>query len=93
VIHHFIVKPWLEPIYHGIYSRLLARLLLGDDVAVKVPREEVPLRMREGLVAGLERRRVAALDLARWHVRDVIPEWIGERTGGRLGRRRRNAPG
>jgi hypothetical protein len=76
VLHHFIVKPWLEPIFHGIYSRLLARLLLGEDVAVKVPREEVPLRMRDGFRALLERRRVDAADLTRWYARDVIPERI-----------------
>lgn len=90
VIHHFIVKPWLEPIFHGIYSRLLARLLLGDDVAIRVPREEVPLRMREGLRALVERRRVDALDLARWYVRDVIPEWVAAR---REAMRRRSGPG
>jgi len=88
VLHHYLRKPWLEPMYHGAYSRLLARLLLGDDVAIKVPRDEVPLRMRSGLRARIERRRVDATDLARWYVRDVIPEWIGERTGSR-----RRAPG
>jgi hypothetical protein len=73
VVHHFIVKPWLKPIYHGVYSRLLARLLLADDVPVKVPPDEVPLRMRDGLLAAIERRRVDVTDLVRWYVRDVIP--------------------
>jgi len=86
VLHHYLGKPWLEAMYHGLYSRLLARLLLGDDVAVKVPEEEVPLRMRSGPRALLERKRVDAHDLVRWYARDVIPEWIGARTA-RLRRR------
>jgi hypothetical protein len=81
VIHHFIVKPWLEPVYHSVYSRLLSRLLLGDDVAIRVPREELPLRLRDGLLAGLERGRVNAVDLARWYARDVLPEWLRARLG------------
>jgi hypothetical protein len=86
VIHHFIVKPWLESIYHGIYSRLLARLLTGDDVPVRVPAEEVPLRMRRGLRAAVERGRVNVVDLTRWYARDVIPEWVGSRVAAIRGR-------
>ncbi len=82
VLHHpYPRKPWLERMYHGLYSRLLARLLLGDDVAVRVPHDEVPLRMRGGFVAGLERKRVDAQDLVRWYARDVIPEWVEARVG------------
>ena len=40
VVHHFIVKPWLEPTHHGVYSQLLRRLLIGDDVAIRVPDDE-----------------------------------------------------
>jgi hypothetical protein len=79
VLHHFIRKPWLERVYHGIYSRLLARLLLGDDVPVRVPASDVPLRMRNGPLARLERKRVDVQDLVRWYARDVIPEWMGAR--------------
>ena len=35
VLHHFDRKPWLGPIYHGLYSRLLSRLWLGSDVALR----------------------------------------------------------
>jgi hypothetical protein len=77
VLHHFLRKPWLERMYHGIYSRLLARLLLADDVAVRVPERGVPLRMRNGLLARMERKRVDFQDLARWYLVDVIPERIG----------------
>ena len=48
VLHQFVRKPWLEPMYHGIYSRLLLRLLLADDVAIAVGADAVPLRMRPG---------------------------------------------
>jgi hypothetical protein len=50
----------------------------------------VPLRMREGLFARLERKRVDVQDLARWYARDVIPEWIEARAGAL---RRRRASG
>jgi hypothetical protein len=86
VLHQYLRKPWIEPMYHGLYSRLLARLLLGPDVSIRFPESELPLRMRQGLVARVERKRVDAQDLVRWYVRDVIPEWIAERrarvTGG-----------
>jgi hypothetical protein len=82
VLHQYLAKPWLEPMYHGIYSRMLSRLWLGDDVAIRFPEEEIPLRMREGLRARLVRKRVDVQDLARWYARDVIPEWIAARRGG-----------
>jgi hypothetical protein len=63
VLHHFHRKPWLEPMRHGVYSRLLARLLLGEDVAVRVPESEIPLRMRRGPLARVERTRVDAKDV------------------------------
>ena len=61
--------PWLVPSYHGIYSRLLSRLLVGDDVAVRVPRSQIPLRMRRGLLARAERARVDSRDRLGWFVR------------------------
>jgi hypothetical protein len=88
VLHQYLKKPWLEPMYHGIYSRLLARLLLGPDIAVRVPESAVPLRMRRGLLAGLERKRVDLQDLVRWYARDVIPESLGARLRARQRRRR-----
>jgi hypothetical protein len=86
VLHQIIHKPWLEPMYHGPYSRLLARLLLGADVAIRVPEAEVPLRMRGGARARLQRRRVNIQDLVRWYARDVIPEWVGARWAALRGR-------
>jgi hypothetical protein len=50
-VHQFLpIKPWLEPSAPGIYSTLLRRLLLGNDVAVRVPRRELPAHLRSDLV-------------------------------------------
>jgi hypothetical protein len=89
VLHHFYRKPWLEPMYHGIYSRLLARLLLWEDVAIRVDESDVPLRMRDGRLAWVERKRVDLVDLTRWYTRDVLPEWTRARAAAL---RRRWAP-
>jgi hypothetical protein len=65
VLHHFGRKPWLVPMYHGLYSRLIARLLLGPDLPLRVREDEVPLRMRDGLAGRAERVRVDVVDVFR----------------------------
>ena len=77
LIHQFVRKPWIEPMYHGIYSKLLRRLWLADDVALRLDERELPRRLRRGTLARLERRAVDAIDLARWYSRDVIPQRLG----------------
>jgi hypothetical protein len=79
VVHQYVRKPWLERTYHSIYSRLLARLLLGEDVPVRVPEGDLPLRMREGLRARAQRARINATDFLRWHYGDRLPQPIGRR--------------
>jgi hypothetical protein len=79
VLHQFVRKPWLEPMYHGIYSRMLARLLLADDVAIRVPEDAVPVRMRRGARARAERTAVNVRDLGRFYLGDLLPGWIGQR--------------
>jgi hypothetical protein len=69
VLHHHGPKPWLERLYHGVYSRLLRRLLVRDDVAVKPRRGEVPLRLRTGPLAYADRQLANARWLVRWHLR------------------------
>jgi hypothetical protein len=68
VIHQFVRKPWLERMHHSVYSQLLARLLVGDDVAIRVPQAEVPHRFRRGIGPSLERVALTARDLSRWYL-------------------------
>lgn len=56
-LHHIARKPWLHPTRWNPYSQLLGRLLLSHDVALPLRREELPLRLRTGAVAWLEKRR------------------------------------
>lgn len=68
VVHHWLSKPWVEETHHGIYSQLLRRLLIGDDVAIKVDADELPLRFRRGPLAFAERTRINARERIRWHL-------------------------
>jgi hypothetical protein len=71
-VHHFGAKPWLEPTHHGVYSRLLRRLLIRPDIAIRVPRDRLPLRLRSGPLAYAERKRVNLGQRLRWHVREPL---------------------
>jgi hypothetical protein len=71
-LHHFAVKPWLEPARHGAYSRLLRRLLTGTDVPMRVSEEELPLRLRSGARAWLDRKRVDLGETIHWHIREPL---------------------
>jgi len=82
VLHQFVRKPWLEPMYHGIYPQLLARLLLGGGIAIRVPAEWVPRRMRTGVLARLERGAVNVVDLGRWYLGERLPAWLARRRAG-----------
>jgi hypothetical protein len=86
VVHHYLVKPWLQPTHHGVYSRLLRRLLIAPDVAVKVPERELPLRMRSGLLAYADRKRVNARERFRWYVGEPLASRMRALT--RLGAKR-----
>lgn len=72
LVHHFVVKPWLEPTHHGVYSRLLRRLLIGPDLAIRLPVDEVPAHLRSGPRAWARRARVNARERIRWHVREPL---------------------
>ena len=54
-LHHAFRKPWLVPIRANVYSRLLTRLLLADDVPLRLEPGELPPRLRGG-VAGTASR-------------------------------------
>jgi lipopolysaccharide biosynthesis glycosyltransferase len=84
VLHHILpAKPWLEPTHHGIYSRLLRRLLIAGDGPIQVPREKVPLRLRGGPLAYAERKRVNLGQRLRWHVGEPLSARLRERAGRR----------
>ena len=89
LVHQYLRKPWLEPTYDGVYSRLLRRLLTGSDVAIRLPPREIPPRLRLGSAAIVERIRNSAADFLRWHLGDRVPEPIAIRIEDR--RRRREA--
>ena len=76
-VHQYRCKPWLEPAYDGVYSRLLRRLLAGPGVAVRVPREDIPLRLRTGPLSYLERQRVNAREQVRWRVGGLARRFSG----------------
>ena len=79
VVHQYVRKPWLEATYDGVYSRLLRRLLTGGDVAIRVPDDEVPTRLRAGARARAERALVNARDYPRWRFGDRLPAALGDR--------------
>jgi putative nucleotidyltransferase-like protein len=63
VLHHIQRKPWLEPLAPNVYSELLPRLWLADDVPLRLEPGSVPLRFRPGL-AGEVGSRLAAAQVA-----------------------------
>jgi hypothetical protein len=82
VIHQFVRKPWLERMHHSVYSQLLARLLCGDDVAIRVPEAEVPHRLRRGVGPSLERAALSARDLSRWYASEAVRRMRGRTEAG-----------
>lgn len=56
LLHHvFGVKPWLEVTPESAYSCLLRRCLSGPDLAIRLPRELIPARLRSGPLATVSR--------------------------------------
>jgi hypothetical protein len=70
-VHQILGKPWLKPMLPGVYTQLLIRLLSGPDVAVKVPRREIPMYVRGGLAGRMTR----AATKAGWHLRHGRRGW------------------
>jgi hypothetical protein len=88
LIHHVLAKPWLKATRTNIYSLLLPRLLLGPDVALRLEPEQLPLRLRDGWLAQVDRRRAnvqafvnaeARKQLGRFGIRTRIANWRRER--------------
>lgn len=82
LLHHVLAKPWLRATRDTVYSTLMTRLLLAPDVAVRLAPERLPLRLREGPAAALDRRRADAQTFVHDH---------GRRQLGRFGIRTRLA--
>jgi hypothetical protein len=80
VLHHIQRKPWLSPTPSNAYSRLLTRLLVAPDLPLRVPPTTIPLRLREGTLASIDRRWIS--------VRNAVTQ--GRRS---LGIRRRSPAG
>jgi hypothetical protein len=78
-VHHHGPKPWLGPVPSSVYSRLLARHLLGDGLAIRVPRGAVPRRLRPGLAGSLARAPVDARDRLGLLLRNRLPRGVMER--------------
>ena len=54
-LHHFDRKPWQARLRSNVYSRLLTRLLLAEDVAIRLKPEQLPRRLRTGMAASAHR--------------------------------------
>ena len=75
LLHHYFRKPWLARLRSNVYSRLLTRLLIGPDVAIRLEPDMLPLRLRSGARAALAR---TAVDIGIG-----IPAGVRRRLGGR----------
>lgn len=87
VLHHVLNKPWLARTSANIYSRLLPRLLLAPDVEVRLRPADVPLRLRTGRLATLDRRlsglqaSVSPHVRGRLGVRPRVESWLAAARG------------
>ncbi len=77
LVHHFGVKPWTDRLHDGVYARLLRRLLVGPGLAISVPPAMLPSRLRDGVLADVERRWINAGHRARWHLLDPVRTRFG----------------
>lgn len=55
LLHHFNRKPWVARLRANVYSRLLTRLLLADDVRLRMEPDALPVRLRTGAGARFAR--------------------------------------
>ena len=69
LLHHVQAKPWLKVVRSSVYSRLLTRLVLRDDVPIQLDPSALPLRLRKGGLANLDRLRGDGQALLRRYTR------------------------
>jgi hypothetical protein len=89
LLHHVLAKPWLKATRTNIYSLLLSRLLLGPDVALRLEPEQLPLRLREGSLAHVDRRRANVQALVYTEARKQLGKFGIRARIANLGRTRR----
>ncbi len=87
VLHHLAAKPWIERQPTTLYSRLLSRYLLAEDLPLRVAANVVPVWLRDDARGRLARLPVDARERAGWIVRDVLPRPLVERLDARRRRR------
>jgi hypothetical protein len=75
-LHHVQKKPWLSPLPTNAYSTLFGRVVRHEGAAVSVRSREIPLRLRSGRAAAIDRFRVS------------VQSYLHMRFRGRLGIRR-----
>jgi hypothetical protein len=68
LLHNILNKPWLVPTRRTVYSDLLARLLSGDDLAVRIPSRLVPIRFRYSRLSRADQWRADASSWLRVHI-------------------------
>jgi hypothetical protein len=82
LLHHVARKPWLAPTRSSVYSQLLGRFLLGDDLALSLDPRNVPLRFRSGVLALLDRLRAEGVGVVhQQRGRLGLRRRLGERRG------------
>jgi hypothetical protein len=86
-LHHLGPKPWIAAVRENLYTRLLVRLLTGPGIALRVPEAELPLRLREGRLAGGARRLAGVRDRLRTSVWEPLSWRLGPRLDALSGRR------
>jgi len=61
LVHHLYRKPWLVRMRSNLYSKLMTRLLVAEDLPLRVDDAAVPLRLRRGPAAVAARAAVDVL--------------------------------
>lgn len=57
LLHHVRAKPWLAPMKPNAYSALLTRVVTSPAALVRLERADLPLRLRPGRLASLDKWR------------------------------------
>ncbi len=71
-LHHIHRKPWLAPVPPNAYSRLLAALLADPESELRPDPSELPLRLRQHPLAGLDRLRASGQHAASRRLRGKL---------------------